>query len=278
MKHVYGLLIAIVLILPTVVSGQDEGAVSKKSRIGRSSNIFLGVGPSFTFGKNIGDYSTGFNIEAGYSKRINRLLSIGPSISFLKFNYDPDETTAEDGGAFIQYIEDQEDPYYWEGYVIELEGGDLSLISLAVNLKINVIPVKDNSIISAYVFVKPFVTMAKRTEVYGSSTYLKTMDPDGLEDWEVFDDDITWGPDDYDALKSESKITGGAFLGFGVEFLPAKKFSFFVQPGLGYTFPITYVSTKSYDYTFDSYFDENFPMSSDGFTSFNVQVGVSFNF
>jgi len=265
------------LISSFLVSAQDEGTIVKKERIDRSQGFFFGLGPSFTFGDNIGDYSTGFNVEMGYQKRLNRVFSIGPSLSYLSFKYDPE---AADGttGAFIQYIDDVEDPYYWEGYTIELTGGDLSLISLALNLKINFVPIKDDSKISVYGFAKPFVTFVSRTEVSGNSSYLKTADPDGLTDWEVINDDIPWGAEDYPILASDTEFTGGIFIGPGVEFSPAKKVSVFVQAAFGYTFPITFVSTGSYDETFDSYFNEEFPMTKEGFPSVNLQVGMSFNF
>ena len=54
--------------------------------------FLLDFGASFTLGENIGDYSVGFNIEAGFVKRMNRVFSIGPSISYLSFEYDPEET------------------------------------------------------------------------------------------------------------------------------------------------------------------------------------------
>ena len=75
----------LLLVCSSFASAQDEGTIVKRERIERSSNIFLGFGPSFTLGKNIGDYSVGFNIEGGYVKRLNRVFSIGPSISYVKF-------------------------------------------------------------------------------------------------------------------------------------------------------------------------------------------------
>lgn len=267
----------LLLACSILVRAQDEGAIVKQERIDRSKGFFIGFGPSFTLGDNIGDYSTGFSIEAGFQKRVNRVFSIGPSISYMSFKYDP-EAAEGAGGAFIQAIDDVDDPYYWEGYVIELTGGDLSLISLALNLKLNFVPVKDDSKISVYGFAKPFLTYSSRTDVSGNSTYYKTMDPDGLTDWEVFDEDIKWDSEDYPILAADSEITGGIFIGPGIEFAPAKKVSVFVQAAFGYTFPITYVSTGSYDETFDSYFNEEFPMVKEGFPSVNIQAGLSFNF
>ncbi len=159
MKHVYGLLIAIVLV-PVFVNAQDEGEITKKARIDRANNVFFGIGPSFNFGKNVGDYGIGLNFEAGFTRRVNRLLSIGPSISYIRFNYSPEESTPENGNAYygtstdisIQYpsMWDSWNDKYGEtqesfdyAYALTLDGGDVSLLSLSVNLKITLVPVKD---------------------------------------------------------------------------------------------------------------------------------------
>ncbi|WP_276372057.1 hypothetical protein [Chryseolinea sp. H1M3-3] len=291
------------LLSAYALMAQEEGVIEKRSRIDRNKGIFIGLGPSFTLGKNIGDYSVGFNVEAGFQKRLNRVLSIGPSISYMYFQYDP-EITTEEGGAYVGYG----DPNNWRttftgvpnlnydyGYVLNLEGGDLSLLSLAVNLKFNFVPIRDNSKISVYGFAKPFVTLAMRKEVNGSAvryayeTYVddqntaQTNDDilyynQGDDTWYPDGTSSTWGPDDYDALKSDTEITGGIFIGPGIEISPAKAVSFYVQAAFGYTFPITYVATRSYEPTVDSYFDEEFPMVKKGFPSVNLQFGVSFNF
>jgi len=285
------------------LSAQDEGAIVKRERIDKNKGIFLNFGPSFTLGKNIGDYSTGFNIELGFLKRLNRVLSVGPSVSYQSFMYDPEVTTAKSGDAYIG----TGDPNGWRtkyafpslsydyGYVLNLEGGDLSLTSLAVNIKLNFIPVKDNTKVSAYGFVKPFVSISSRKAVNGSDaryTY-ETFEDDnntattqddilyydqGDNTW--YPDGYTgkWGPESYDALKSETKVTGGVFIGPGVEVMPTKSFSFFLQAAFGYTFPVSFISTQSYDKTVTAYSNEKFPMVNKGFPSINVQLGASYNF
>src|SRR5688572_5582607 len=81
-----------IFISASTLMAQDEGVIQKRERIDRSQSVFIDFGPSFTLGENIGDYSVGFNVEAGYVKRLNRVLSIGPSLSYLSFKYDPEET------------------------------------------------------------------------------------------------------------------------------------------------------------------------------------------
>jgi hypothetical protein len=311
MKKLSGVLIISIGCVLSAMA-QDEGVITKKARIDKANNIFLGFGPSFTFGKNIGDYSTGFNVELGFMKRLNRLISVGPSLSYMSFKYDPEKTTADDGGAYVGEGDIDTDWYgsdydswnnkydlsqsYDYGYVLALEGGDISLISLAVNVKINFVPVRDNSIISAYIFAKPFVTSTQRKEVSGTGTmyvYEAYEDFGGTPANEFDDilyynqDDDTWyangyvdrwGASSYPELAKKSSISGGIFIGPGIEFLPAKRLSFYLQPMIGYTFPISFVSTKSFDNSIKSYTDPAFPMVKKGFTSFTLQVGASFNF
>jgi hypothetical protein len=303
MKCVYSLLIALTFFL-TIAHAQDEGVISKKERISKSNNIFISGGPSFTFGENIGDYSTGYNVEVGFVKRLNRVFSIGPSISYIKFNYDPSKTRAEDGGDLYVgntadyggdinnwHVDYDVDPnYQWDfGYLLDLEGGNISLLSLSVNLKLNLVPINDQTKFSVYLFAKPFITNAKRDDVTGSGTryvyeayedeeanvlYFDTADDTWYEDGQV----DHWGPTSYPALKAESNISGGIFLGPGLEFMPARTVTVFLQPAIGYTFPISFVSTASYDFTVESYLKDEFPIVKKGFTSLNVQFGVSFNF
>jgi hypothetical protein len=284
MKHVYGLLIVIVF-LPAYLHAQDEGQITKKARIGNSSNIFLNVGPSFTLGDNIGDYSTGFSFEIGYQKRVNRVLAIGPSLSVLRFKYDADKTGLNN--AFISEIYDENGDYDYDlGVVIDFSGGDLMLTSLAVNLKLNLVPVKDKSVISPYLFAKPFVSYVSRSEVKGvAELYTNTFEPDY---WEYIGE-VPWEANNQqwadvglvisDDLKADNTITGGIFLGPGVEFLPGNKISFYAQAAFGYTFPISFVSSKSYvkTRTIDD-LTESYPIVKEGFPSINVQVGLSYNF
>ena len=154
---------------------------------------------------------------------------------------------------------------YDYAYVLTLEGGDLSLISLALNLKFNFIPITDDTKFSVYGFAKPFIAFANRGEVTGSgrrwvweayedrrNTTTETDDllyPD-QNDSKWYDDGFIddWTVEDgYPALEKESSVTGGIFIGPGIEFVPARPVSIYVQAAFGYTFPVSYVSTKSYD-------------------------------
>jgi hypothetical protein len=270
-------------LLVSALHAQDEGAIEKRERFERDKGVFIGLGPSFTLGKNIGDYSVGFNIEAGFLKRVNRVLSVGPSISYIGFDYDPEKTGFNN--AFIS--EYYQDGLYVAdiGMIIDFEGGNMSLLSLAYNLKLNFVPVKDNSKISIYGFAKPFLTYASRSAVEGvASIYSNNYDPD---QW-YFEGEVPWVANDpnwaefgieiSDKLKSTNTVSGGIFIGPGIEIMPAKKVSVYAQVAFGYTFPVSFVSTESYEGNTFDVLTEEFPIVSKGFPSVNVQFGASFNF
>src|SRR5687768_16427461 len=69
------------------ISAQDEGTIAKKGMFTKGKSVYVNGGPAFRFG-NTSDYCCGLNLEAGFLKRINRILSIGPTLSFNKFDYD----------------------------------------------------------------------------------------------------------------------------------------------------------------------------------------------
>jgi hypothetical protein len=302
MKKLIGLSL-LLISTSAIVHAQDEGEIVKRDRIARDNSIFIDFGPSVTLGKNIGDYEAGFSFELGYLKRVNRVLSIGPSISFLSFEYDPAVTTANGGGAYIGFgdVNEWEEKYDVDlsdlpyGFVLNLKGGDLSIASFAVNFKLNIVPIKENTKLSVYGFAKPFVAVASRTDVSGTDTrYIYEAYEDDQGTPETFDDllyydlgdeqwyadgyESEWGPETFDALKSDSEVTGGIFLGPGVELFPTRKFTAFLQASFGYTFPVTFVSTSSYENTVEDYYDPEFPMVKKGFPSVNIQFGASFNF
>jgi len=301
------------LLLSTyAVTAQDEGEITKRERIDRSKNIFIGGGGSFTLGENIGDYSLGYNLEAGFLKRLNRVLSIGPSISYLRFDYDPEATNDERGAYYGEgdipvdwYSNTYEtwgDKYpttagntYDYRYLLTLEGGDLSLISLALNIKLNFIPITEDKKVSVYGFAKPFISFSDREAVTGSGVrevwesyeLRKGTANESDDELYYYQGDQKWYPDGYEeewdsegfpVLEKETAVTGGIFIGPGVEFVPTNAFSFYFQAAFGYTFPVSYVSTESYDDTIDSYIDDEFPMVKKGFPSLNLQFGVSYNF
>lgn len=261
-------------------TAQDEGEVIVKKRFERSKTAYFSFGPSFTLGKNLGDYSTGINIEAGFLKRSNKLISWGPSLSYLYFAYDESKTY----------------PYYYDAkndFALELTqtGGDISLVSLGLNIKLNFVPVSDNSIFSFYGIVNPFVSYVSRQEVTEDVNNFSYNYITGSYDYYV--GTTTFESTTYPALASDNKVSGGAHLGLGAELWPAKRFSFFGQATFSYTLPVSYIATSSFLKDEDKYYDSNnqayydageslflddFPIIKKGFSALSIKAGMAFNF
>jgi len=262
--------------------GQDEGNVVVKERFERDKSIFLSLGPAFTLGKNLGDYSTGFNVELGYLKRINRVLSVGPSVSYLSFAYDASKTQKN--------YYDQPDDVAIE---LSFSGGNVSLLSLGANIKLNFVPVSDNTVFSVYGIATPFVAMATKSEMTGtaflyqdngSGVYNKPKQPISS---------VAFSKDNVPGFKKDTNITGGVTIGLGFEVHPAQKVSFFGQVGFSYTLPVNYIATSSFvtnslqyqDANGKIYYDEatsldqeTFPIVKKGFSAANLKIGIAYNF
>jgi hypothetical protein len=276
-------IVASLIVLLTsffAAQAQDEGDVVIKQRFERDKTVFVSFGPSFTLGKNLGDYSTGFNFEAGFLKRSNKLISWGPSISFLSFAYDESKTY----------------PYYYDvdnDLALELaqEGGGISILSAGLNLKLSLIPVSDETLLSVYGIVNPFVSFVSREEVTENVDIYRDTNNDGI--YKESRTSVVYSAEDYEALEADSKVSGGAHLGVGVEFRPAKMFSFFGQATFSYTLPVSYIATESFLKEEDKYVDaddtvyydasetlylDEFPIVKKGFSALSIKVGMAFNF
>jgi len=266
---------------------QDEGVAVAQDRLARSKSIYIGAGPALTLGKNLGDYGNGFGFGGGYLKRLNKVLSIGGSISYLNFKYDEYKTY----------------PYYYDpsiDAVLEYfqKGGDVNLLSLGFDIKLNFVPVGDNTMFSLYGIASPFVSKVSRKEFTARGDVYIDFDGDGL---------YTDGPGTITFVASgsgtnvvkipelaeDSKISGGMQLGFGAELFPSKAVSLFFQATFCYTLPISYSATESFLKKNDQYVDDanviyydfnktllvdGFPIVNKGFSALNLKVGVSFNF
>lgn len=270
-------------VLLTAVSAvaQDEGDVVVKSRFEKSNGIYFAFGPSFTLGKNLGDYSNGFNFELGYLKRTNKLISLGPNFTYLFFNYDADKTY----------------PYYYDEELdnaleLAFEGGNVQIMSLGLNVKLNFIPVSDHSVFSLYGIVNPFVCLATKTETTGEVIVYEDSNLDGT--YKEFVGSIPVDGELGDGFDTQNNVSGGVHAGFGMEFLPARTVSFFLQATFNYTLPINYISTEEWtkdDQTYyvdvndniyydvnQSLYEEDFPLVKKGFSALSVKVGLKFNF
>lgn len=273
-------IIFLCILSSTVVFSQDEGTAVAQERLARSNSIYVGVGPALILGKNLGDYNDGFGFEGGYLKRMNKIISIGPHLSFLKFKYQ----------EFKTY------PYYYDptnDLVIEYsqKGGDISLLSFGGTIKLNLIPISDNTVFSLYGISTPFLSFVSRKDFAATGDFYADLDGDVLYTDLLLSQDFD--SEDIPQLEAESKVSGGIHLGFGAEFFPSKPVSLFVQATFCYTLPIRYSATNSYLKEEDQYIDaadviyydaeeslykDDFPIVNKGFSSLCIKGGISFNF
>lgn len=249
------------------VFAQDEGTIVKRERIERNKNIFVGGGISIPGGSNFGDYSTGINFEGGFSKRVNRIISIGGSVSYLSFKYDAPISKSQPKIGDANFFYSLQDG---DGARINFTGADISFLSLNGNFKFNFVPIKDNTPISVYAFAKPFVSMLKRNDL---TAEIDVFTLSGNSTWVEDPSQKVEG-----VIDGKSEVTGGIFLGPGIEVNPTNSISFFIQASFGYTLKTELIALKSFPRNFDQAQNtDNFPFATSGFTSINFSAGISFN-
>jgi hypothetical protein len=267
-------------IITLTLQAQDEGKIVKRERIERNKNIFLGGGISLINDANLKEYSTGFNFEGGFSKRLNRILSVGASVSYLSFAYNTPVSTKQSpvfgkypDNFYSGYQDFPANPDVHVGYLVGFNNTNLSFLSLAFDLKVNFVPVKENSIVSIYGFAKPFISYSKHSDI--------TLN---LERYADVNNINTWAFDKSASVVAplDGQFTGGIFLGPGIEINPTKPISFYVQASFGYTLSSDFISTKSYPtrdihYFVDPVIDPNWPGKATGFSSINISGGILIN-
>jgi len=275
------------LVISHAVTAQDEGTLTKLERVATSKSFYFTVGPSYKFGNNSGDYCCGLHLEAGFLKRINRVLSIGPALSFGKFNYDEaisDSFGDDEATGNNMFQEDDGPGLGYEVYVVYLEGGDLNFFSAGLNAKINFIPDDQGKKFSVYGIVKPFILLSKRSEVTASVElwYANVSDPlDDPADWSGGDqiDDLSPETPGLERWAAETEVSGGMNLGVGAEYALSSGFVLFVQSTVGLTLPITYINTSEFaPLKTTGYYHDDYPFVKKGFTTLNVSLGVAYRF
>lgn len=256
---------ALILCLHNLASAQDEGAITKKARVlSKSTTLYFAIGPSLNLGS--GDYKQGFNVQAGLLKRLNRIVSIGPSLALTKFNYDNsagNTTFIEQGG--------------YEIWKVRMEGGNLTFSSLGLDIKFNFIPSERIQKFSAYAIVKPAVLLSTRSQVSGN-----------VETWyrdEVTDNiGTTWyysGTTESlnsDRWKAASQVTAGMNAGIGGEWIMSSGLSLFLQSAVGFSLPITYVDSNSHSTNLSGFTNPEYPFAKKSFSSLTVSLGLAYTF
>jgi hypothetical protein len=261
------------------VQAQDEGTIAKKERVTRGKSVYFFAGPSFRFGNNDGDYSGGLQLEAGYLARLNRIVSVGPSLSFSKFKYDESisdsygNKDATGNNIFMNA---------YEIFIVELQGGDLTHFSAGLDVKIDFIPMTDSRRFNVYGLVKPFLLLSNRKEVSATVEYWQQNnlgDPPSEWYYSGPTESVNSGTTGYSQWGAKTEFSGGVNLGIGAEYSLPSGISFSVQSSLRMTLPVTYVNTSAFNPTIQSgYLPPEYPLVKDGFTTLNISLGAVYRF
>jgi opacity protein-like surface antigen len=271
-------------MLAPAVSGQDEAVIAVKARLEKSNSLHFNLGAATSLGQN--NYQGGTFVGLGYQKRVNRILSVGGSLSYASYRSDYNDFMTGRYPDKNFEIELPNNTYYTPSQaqylLVNLSGGDIRQLSLGFVAKINFVPIRSNTVASCYAVAAPSLVMSNLEQVESNINFF---------DHPTVDDYIQVNNESHTLAESQSSTTGGINLGAGVEFFPTNLFSFYIQAGLGYTFPVPFVDTSLYQnhiLTVDFYnpFDtkttplpKNFPLSDDkGFTTLNFQLGLAYNF
>ena len=281
LKTYFLILVGFVLISFTGLS-QDEGVISKKGEVSKAKSVFIGMGPSYRFGNNNSDYKGGFVLEGGFLKRINRILAVGPSFSYTKFDYDRSisdsysDRQAEGNNIF----------YETGGYeirVVNMKGGDLKFISAGFNVKVNFIPISESKKFTFYANVKPFILLSKKAEITATYKiyYSNTIPAGDPSTWYVSTDTT---PLTSPYWSEDNKLSGGLNVGVGAGYILPSGLEFFLNGSTGLTLPVSHIRTSEFPNTLDNsgtvdqQVNPKYPLVKKGFTTFIISLGVAFNF
>jgi hypothetical protein len=264
MKCIGTFTLGMLLISGFTSLAQDEGALIKKARVvSKANTVYFTLGPSLQFS---GDYGGGLYAAAGFIKRSNRIVSMGPSFSFTKSDYDnklSNEYFVEEGGYEIRKL--------------KLQGGDLKLSSIGLDIKFDFIPSERVKKFSAYFIAKPFLLISNRSKVTGTNQpYFRNdiFDTD-TNSWEESDIPVEISNEKWNA---KTEVTGGLSAGVGVAWNLTSGVSLFAQSLSGFTLPMTYINTNAFPSNLDGYKEPNYPFVKKSFVSLNISLGVSYTF
>lgn len=279
MRHLFLFLLVVSLVSTIPGSAQDEGPITKKARVvSKANTVYFSLGPSFRFAGNDSDYGSGFNVGAGFLKRLNRIVSIGPFVSYTTFAYDKTISNSfADPDARGNNIFIEEGGYQVK--VVHMQGGDLKLSSVGADLRFDFIPSERVVKFSFYGIIRPSLVVAARSKITarGETWYLSEPNNHDPSSWDYSgppDDDLS--PEGWDA---ETGFTGGLSAGLGAAWSSPSGLSLFMQTVAGSTFAISHIRTNAYKNTLaDGYYNPEYPLVKKGFQYMNVSVGISYTF
>lgn len=261
--------------------GQDEGLIQQKARFERPHSIGVQIGPQFRLGK--ADYSSGYSVSVAYTTRVNRILSIGPTLAYSRFAFQPSLTNSfekkdvKGNNIFV-------DRNTYTAYVATLRGGNLNQLSAGLNLKLDLLPFKPDQKINWSIGIQPFVLANNHSAVSATiqSWSVGTLDP--LDDPSLWTDQEESKEENSTSpgrsnWSSQTEISGGALVTAGVELMLPGDWKLQILPTLRYTFPITHVKTA----TFPAFENEGlkssrFPFAKESLTTVGVVAAISYHF
>ncbi len=269
------------------VSAQDIGQIEVKDRIDKSSGFFLdfGISDNIIFQD---DYSSGINFNLGFHKKKNRALAIGLTFGFSSFKLDEDFFGKTPNDDLIAELAQSAGNSVNEGNffiasnlnsfrIVQITGGDLTQLRLGGLLKLYFIPISDDTKFTVSGNANPFLLINSRAAVSGSDDLYNVVGGEaqfsGTFEWDSSSDVLS-------GLASNTQASFGLNLSIAFEYNPAQQISFYLQAGVGYTFPIEYVDTSSYLRNVElDYFDPDFPLTDNfGFSVYAFNLGVAYNY
>lgn len=277
------------LISSILTYGQDEGAIIKKERFEFGKSLFFMAGPEFHFGKKA-DYTSGYTLKAGYIKRVNRIITLGPVLGFSRFAFQPSYANSykngnEKGNNIFQVNDENDDLFLYYVFVVNMRGGNLNQFNLGLNTRINFMPYNADKKVSVYGIVEPFLLVSNRSKVTATTDV-----------WSVqnfpFEDPKEWDSDSrelYEELSPDSpgrshwanktEFAGGINVGLGIEISLPTNWKMYVQPALRYTLPITHINTAKYPaLSVEGYKNPKYPFSKESFSTLGILLGIAHNF
>ena len=282
-RRVFGFTTLLLSTLAITAQGQEEAVIAVQARLEKSNSLHFNLGAATSLSQN--NYQGGTFVGLGYQKRVNRVFSVGGLLSYTSYRSDYNDFMTGQYPDNKFGIDLPNNTYYTSSQaqylLVNLSGGDIRQLSLGVLAKINFVPIKSNTVASGYVIAAPSLVMSTLEEVESNINFF---------DHPTEVDYLQVNNQSYTLSESQTTTTGGINIGVGVEFFPVNLFSFYIQTGIGYTFPVPFVDTSLYErhiLEVDYYnpFDKvpplpkNFPLSEDkGFTTLNFQLGLTYNF
>jgi hypothetical protein len=268
------ILALVLFLLPCFTFAQQEGISTVQGRFEKPHFSFVNVGPVISAS---GDYKNGLQLNFGYGKRLNRMLTISGVIGYQRLATD----YSADVDFFVSETDDPEhfgpaasadgDPYddYWE---VLMEGGDLSVLSIGGMLRLNLTPHVSGSSFLIYAFAQPTLSSVTHAEVTRINRLTDAFD---------YVETNTIDGDNNEAMKKSSTFAAAISIGPGVELFPGKKISFTAQLSLNniFSFGKELGSDKEdFPHKYSSIVDEQFPFTTKSLTSITVNVGIHYNF